>query len=67
MALTRRGIPLPPEGIITESDFVPENGRRGARKLLESGYRFDALVCHFDLVAYGAIEELSSAGDQGSG
>ncbi|MHB0947146.1 MAG: LacI family DNA-binding transcriptional regulator [Sedimentisphaerales bacterium] len=62
MALTRRGIPLPPEGIITEPDFVDECGRHGTRKLIESGYRFDALVCHFDLAAYGAMEELSSAG-----
>ena len=62
IALTRRGIPLPPEGIIMESDFAVENGRRGTRKLLESGYRFDALVCHFDLAAYGAMEELCSAG-----
>jgi LacI family transcriptional regulator len=62
MALTRRGIPFPPEGIVTESDFAVENGRRGARKLLESGYRFDAVVCHFDLAAYGAMEVLTSAG-----
>jgi len=62
MALNRRGIPLPPEGIVTEPDFVDECGRHGTRKLLESGYKFDALICHFDLAAYGALEELSSAG-----
>ena len=62
MALTRRGISLPPEGIIIESDFCDANGRSGAKKLIASGYRFDALVCQFDLMAYGAIEELCSAG-----
>ena len=62
MALTRRGIQLPPEGVILESDFGIKNGKRGVRKLLESGYHFDALVCQFDLMAYGAMEQLSSAG-----
>jgi len=62
MALARRGIPLPQEGIIMESDFGVVNGRQGVKKLMESGYRFDALVCQFDLQAYGAMEQLSSAG-----
>lgn len=62
MALTRRGILLPSEGIVVESDFIDENGRRGVRKLMERGYRFDALVCQFDLMAYGAIEQLISDG-----
>ena len=62
MALTRRGIPLPIEGVITEPDFGVESGRQGAKRLLESGYKFDALVCHFDLQAYGAMEVLTSAG-----
>jgi LacI family transcriptional regulator len=62
MALARRGIQLPPEGLIIESDFAVTNGRRGVQKLLKSGYKFDGLVCHFDLQAYGAIEELIEAG-----
>ena len=62
MALTRRGIVLPPEGIVMESGFAVESGRRGAKRLLESGYPFDALVCQFDLMAYGAMEKLSAAG-----
>lgn len=62
MALARRGIPLPPEGIVMESDFCVANGRQGVTRLLASGYRFDALVCQFDLQAYGAIEQLVAAG-----
>ncbi len=62
MALTRRGIPLPPEGLIVESDFAVANGRQGVKKLLQSGYKFDGLVCQFDLQAYGAIEELTAVG-----
>ncbi|OHB53743.1 MAG: hypothetical protein A2Y12_18865 [Planctomycetes bacterium GWF2_42_9] len=62
MALTRRGIMLPQEGIAVESDFALENGRQGVKKLLERGYEFDALVCQFDLQAHGAIEQLISSG-----
>lgn len=62
MALTRRGIDLPKEGIVIESDFADKNGRRGVKKLLETGYKFDALVCQYDLMAYGAIQQLSLEG-----
>ena len=62
MALTRRGIQLPSENVIMESGFCIENGKKGVSKLLESGHRFDALVCQYDLMAYGAMEELSLAG-----
>ena len=62
MALARRGIPLPPEGIVMGPDFAVINGRQGVKTLLERGYLFDALVCQFDLQAYGAMEQLSLAG-----
>jgi DNA-binding LacI/PurR family transcriptional regulator len=56
--LLRAGIADVP---VVRGDFSYESGARGARRLMEGGQRFDALVCVSDLMAIGAIDACREA------
>ncbi|MDC7124683.1 MAG: substrate-binding domain-containing protein, partial [Spirochaetales bacterium] len=43
-------------------NFLQSSGRDSVKKLLSSGYPFDAIICLNDRMAIGAIEELSIHG-----
>jgi DNA-binding LacI/PurR family transcriptional regulator len=51
--LVRAGMEAVP---VVRGDFSYESGARGARRLMEGGTHFDALVCVSDLMAIGAID-----------
>jgi len=62
MALSRRRLALPDDAVVFERGFTEASGRRGIEQLLERGARFDAVICHNDLIAVGAIAALIEAG-----
>lgn len=51
-----------PVAVETCDTWVPEEGQRAMRRLLDSGVAFDALVCLNDLLAVSAYRELRQAG-----
>ncbi|MBI4719724.1 MAG: LacI family DNA-binding transcriptional regulator [Chitinivibrionia bacterium] len=57
-SLGKRGLRLEDPMVIRESCFDEESGRRGCRSLLAATQAFDALICHNDLIAFGAIDEM---------
>jgi LacI family repressor for deo operon, udp, cdd, tsx, nupC, and nupG len=62
MALRRRGVAVHADAVVQEHGFDEPSGFRGAQTLLQRGVRFDALVCHNDLIALGALRKLHDAG-----
>jgi DNA-binding LacI/PurR family transcriptional regulator len=62
VGLKKQGSYLADERIITESGFDEESGKRGMQKLLTRNIEFDAVVCHNDLIAAGAMDVLAKAG-----
>jgi LacI family transcriptional regulator len=60
-ALTEAGLPLPDRAVV-EADFHFSGGREATARLLDSGVEFTALFAANDLMAAGAIRELSAHG-----
>lgn len=60
--LQRHGVSLSENNIAFEHGFDEVSGRRGAKALFERGVQFDALVCHNDLIALGAMDVLREHG-----
>jgi LacI family transcriptional regulator len=60
-ALAEAGVDVAPDAIIT-ADFHFTGGRSGAAKLLETGEGFTALFAANDLMAAGAVRELTARG-----
>lgn len=65
-ALQEAGIPFRPELVAFANpdvtDFSPENGYLGAKKLIASGVKFSAMFCMSDLITVGAYKALDEAG-----
>ena len=62
MAAIRHGLSVPEDAVAMEQGFNEASGRRGMETLLSRGLDFDAVVCHSDLIALGAMEILAKAG-----
>lgn len=60
-ALKEMGIPFDSEKVFFTRPFI-ENGYKNAKRLLKSGYEFDALVCGCDMIAIGAMKALKEYG-----
>jgi LacI family transcriptional regulator, galactose operon repressor len=60
-ALSDAGLTVPEEGVVA-ADFHFEGGRDATAKLLEGGHPFTALFAANDLMAAGAIRELTARG-----
>jgi DNA-binding LacI/PurR family transcriptional regulator len=61
ISLARKGLRMEEALLVCEHGFDEASGRRGCRRLLLEGRcEFDALICHNDLIAYGAIEEMKA-------
>lgn len=52
----------PDEGLVVQADNAEDLGYRAARRLLDSGKRFDAIFAVTDLLAIGAMSALKDAG-----
>jgi DNA-binding LacI/PurR family transcriptional regulator len=59
--MTEAGLPLP-EHAVVEADFHFSGGREATARLLGTGERFTALFAANDLMAAGAIRELTERG-----
>jgi LacI family transcriptional regulator len=56
------GIDISPECIATAMRYDEDEGRRCTSELLESGWRFTAILCANDRLALGSIDELGARG-----
>jgi DNA-binding LacI/PurR family transcriptional regulator len=61
-ALTAAGIPVDPDLIAIPSAYTASAGAAAVDRLLNDGVRVDALFCHNDLLALGAIRAVLSHG-----
>lgn len=53
---------LPPDAVATALHYDEDEGRRCTSELLESGWKFTAILCANDRLALGAIDELGANG-----
>ncbi len=60
-ALEEAGLPFD-ERLLVSGIFVQDSGAEAARRLIDLGIPFDALVCMNDRMAIGAIDALHAAG-----
>lgn len=61
-AVQELGLGLPEDAIAISSHFDEDEGRRCTRDLLETGWKFTAILCANDRLALGAIDELNRHG-----
>lgn len=61
-ALDQAGLFLDPQLVLSVESFKPEAAALAIRKALESGLRFDGLLCRDDRFAVAALQELRRSG-----
>ncbi|WP_026532609.1 LacI family DNA-binding transcriptional regulator [Arthrobacter sp. H41] len=60
--LVEANLPLDPQLVFSAPDFSPEAGAEAVRRALDSGIRFDGMICRDDRFATGALHALRGAG-----
>lgn len=61
-ALHAAGLPADPDLVVAPGPYVCESGAAAMARLIDSGASFDAVFCHNDLLALGALSVLRGRG-----